>query len=47
MNKEQIKEQLLKAVKDSPHLGAIRSVAIFGSYVNGTPREDSDVLIDF
>lgn len=49
MDKQEIKKQLLKAVKNSPYLQVIRSVAIFGSYVNGTPREDSDidVLIDF
>jgi len=49
MDKQEIKKQLLKAVKNSPYLQAIRSVAIFGWYVNGMPREDSDidVLIDF
>lgn len=49
MDKQEIKEQLLKAIKNSPYLQAIKSVAIFGSYVNATPREDSDidVLIDF
>jgi len=49
MDKQEIKKQLSKAVRKSPHREAIRSVAIFGSYVNGTQREDSDidVLIDF
>ena len=49
MNRQEIKKQLLKAVKNSPYLDVIRSVAIFGSYVNGTPSEESDidVLIDF
>lgn len=49
MDKQEIKKQLSKAVRNSPHRETIRSVAIFGSYVNGTPREDSDidVLIDF
>jgi predicted nucleotidyltransferase len=49
MDKQEIKRQLLKALKNSPYLQVIRSVAIFGSYVNGEPREDSDidVLIDF
>jgi hypothetical protein len=49
MDKQEIKKQLLKAVENSPHSDAIKSVAIFGSYVNGTPSEDSDidVLIDF
>lgn len=49
MDKEKIKKILLDAVKNSPYLEAIKSVAIFGSYVNGTPSSDSDidVLIDF
>jgi hypothetical protein len=49
MNRQEIKKQLLKAIKNSPYLDVIRSVAIFGSYVNGTPSEESDidVLIDF
>ena len=49
MDKQEIKKQLLKAIKNSQYLQSIKSVAIFGSYVNGTQREDSDidVLIDF
>jgi hypothetical protein len=49
MNRQEIKKQLLKAIKNSPYLDVIMSVAIFGSYVNGTPSEESDidVLIDF
>ena len=49
MTKESIKEKLLNAVKSNPNIADIKSVAIFGSYVNGTPRDDSDidVLIDF
>lgn len=49
MTKELIKEKLLKAVKSNPNIADIKYVAIFGSYINGTPRDDSDVdvLIDF
>ena len=49
MTKESIKEKLLNAVKSNPNIADIKYVAIFGSYVNGTPRDDSDidVLIDF
>ena len=49
MDKEQIKKTLLEAVKNGPYFESIKSVAIFGSYVNGTPSSDSDidVLIDF
>ena len=49
MDKQGIKNRLLEAVKNNQHLESIKSVAIFGSYVNGTPSEESDVdiLIDF
>ena len=49
MTKESIKAKLLHAVKSNPNIADIKYVAIFGSYVNGTPRDDSDidVLIDF
>ena len=49
MDKEIIKKQLLNALKSIPHLDSIQSVAIFGSYVNGNPSEESDidVLINF
>ncbi len=49
MQKQEIKAKLLQAVKSSPHMDSIRSVALFGSYVDGTARPDSDVdvLIEF
>ncbi|MHC4146571.1 MAG: type VII toxin-antitoxin system MntA family adenylyltransferase antitoxin [Planctomycetota bacterium] len=49
MTKQEIKKQLLAAVKNDPNSADIKYVALFGSYVNGTQREDSDidVLIDF
>jgi predicted nucleotidyltransferase len=49
MTKQEIKKRLLAAVKNDPNTADIKYVALFGSYVNGTPREDSDidVLIDF
>ncbi len=49
MTKEKIKELLLAAVKNNPNFADIKYVAIFGSYVNGSPRDNSDidVLIDF
>jgi hypothetical protein len=48
MTKETIKYQLLRALETIPHKDAIKSVALFGSYINGQPTEDSDVdvLID-
>ena len=49
MNKEQIKDKLLKAVKECAYISDIKRLAIFGSYVSGEARENSDVdvLIDF
>ncbi len=49
MTKQEIKDKLLEAVEHDPHLADIKSVALFGSHVSGTSREDSDVdvLIDF
>ena len=49
MGKDEIRKRLLEAVKKDPHISDIKSVAIFGSYVNGMATEDSDVdvLIDF
>ncbi len=49
MDKQEIKKVLLNAVLQSPHFEAIKRVAIFGSHVVGTPKQDSDldILIDF
>ena len=49
MTKQEVKERLLTAVKNDPNSSDIKYVALLGSYVRGTPSEDSDidVLIDF
>lgn len=49
MTKLEIKSRLAEAIRRAPHFGDVKSVAVFGSYANGTPTEDSDVdvLIDF
>ena len=49
MNDQQIKTKLLNAVKSASHIVDIKSVALFGSYINGKANENSDVdvLIDF
>ena len=46
---EEIKNKLNEALKNCPYKDDIKSVAVFGSYVNGTPAENSDIdiLIDF
>jgi hypothetical protein len=49
MVQEELAARLRRAVEENPHCEAIRSVALFGSHVRGTARDDSDidVLIDF
>ena len=39
----------MEAVRNVPHRDDIKTVALFGSYINGNAREESDidVLIDF
>ena len=43
MTKQEIKDKLLEAVKKDVHFSDIKSVSIFGSYVNGQPSQDSDI----
>lgn len=49
MARQEIKDRLLNAIRHNPYLQNIKSAAIFGSYVNGTPTESSDidVLMEF
>jgi len=49
MGKDELKELLAEAVRQSPFHEDIQSVALFGSYVQGvqTDASDVDVLIDF
>ena len=49
MTKQEVKQKLLEALRRSPYFSDIKLVAVFGSYVSGTPTEESDVdvLIDF
>lgn len=49
MNKEQIKSKLKQALNSCTYNEDIKSLAIFGSYVNGNPAEQSDVdvLVEF
>jgi predicted nucleotidyltransferase len=49
MDKQKLKARLLEAVKKNPHRDDIKSIALFGSHVHGTAKEDSDVdvLIEF
>ncbi len=49
MGKDELKNRLRQAVTGLPHLETIRSLSLFGSHVNGSPGEQSDVdvLVDF
>jgi len=49
MDKQEIKKRLLETLKKDEHFADIKSVAIFGSYVNDTPAKgsDVDVLVQF
>ena len=49
MGKIELKSKLHQALRHVPHGDAIKSLALFGSHVNGLPNDQSDVdvLIDF
>lgn len=49
MEKQEVKDKLLEAIKSNKYINAIKSVAVFGSYVNGQPAKSSDVdvLVQF
>jgi uncharacterized protein len=49
MNKEQIKQKIKLAIEKDPNKDAIIKVSLFGSYINGMQRDDSDVdvIIEF
>lgn len=43
MSKEEIKKKIREAVENDPRKKDILKVSIFGSFVHGNAREDSDV----
>jgi predicted nucleotidyltransferase len=49
MDKQEIKGKLLEGIRSNSYINAIKSVAVFGSYVNGQPaaNSDVDVLVQF
>ena len=49
MNKQEIKEVILKNIQNNKFKDDIRSVSLFGSYAlnNETETSDIDILIDF
>ena len=49
MDKEQIKNAILRAIRNNPVMDDIKSVSLFGSSAAGTAEQDSDIdlLIEF
>lgn len=49
MDKQQIKNVILQAIRNDPVMDDIKSVSLFGSSVTGTTKQDSDIdlLIEF
>ncbi len=49
MNRNQLEQKLIEAIRKSLHFGDIKSVSLFGSRLEGRARPDSDVdiLVDF
>lgn len=49
MSKKTVIKKLKKAIENNPHKKDIKKISIFGSYINSTPRTDSDVdlLVEF
>ena len=49
MSKEQIKQAIKRTLENAPYKMDVKKLSLFGSYLNGIPREDSDVdiLVEF
>lgn len=49
MEKQEIKNKIKEAIEKNPHKKDIKKVSLFGSYVKGDSRQDSDidVLVEF
>lgn len=49
MSKETLKKQIKEAILKNPFRQEIQKVSLFGSYLSGKPKKDSDVdiLIEF
>ncbi|MFH1890882.1 MAG: nucleotidyltransferase domain-containing protein [Candidatus Kuenenbacteria bacterium] len=49
MTKQNIKNNIRDSLQKNPYLDKIRKVSLFGSYLNGTAEDDSDVdlLVEF
>ncbi len=49
MNKQEIKEKVRQAIESNTYKKDIQKVSLFGSYLHGTAKDDSDVdvLVEF
>jgi len=49
MSKQEIKAKIKEAIERDPLQSEIQKVSLFGSYLSGAPREDSDIdlIIEF
>ncbi|MFA5894071.1 MAG: nucleotidyltransferase family protein [Candidatus Margulisiibacteriota bacterium] len=49
VDKEKIKEIISQAIKQGPFRNDIKKVSLFGSFLKGTQKEDSDIdlLVEF
>lgn len=49
MSKQKIKDAIKTAVENDSHKNDIRKISLFGSYLHGSPKQDSDIdiLIEF
>ena len=43
MTQEVLKQKIIEAVKTNPYRDYIQSISLFGSYLDGDEKEDSDV----
>lgn len=49
MTKQTLRIKLRRAIEENPHKDEIKKISLFGSYLSGGEREDSDIdlLIEF
>ncbi|MFZ2303575.1 MAG: nucleotidyltransferase family protein [Minisyncoccia bacterium] len=49
MDKDEVKQKILRAIENEPMRGSIKKASLFGSFLHGSQTQDSDidVLIEF
>lgn len=43
MSREELKEKIIEAVESSPYRDYIQSISLFGSFLRGDEKKDSDI----